>query len=246
MTVIEPASTSAEMPPAIVLAGGLGTRLRSVVADRPKVLAPVAGEPFLAHLLRQLERSGVREVVLATGHGGDQVEAFLASSPWSGGEVRCVREEEPLGTGGALAFAMREAGITSPFLALNGDTFFGGDLRQLAASMAVVTLALAQVPDARRFGRVALAEGDDPAQILRFEEKGAATGPAWINAGVYRITPDALVGIEPNTFLSFEQDVMPALVARGEVAGVRFPEAPFLDIGTPEDYDRAADALATL
>ena len=234
------------MPPAIVLAGGLGTRLRSVVADRPKVLAPVAGEPFLVHLLRQLERSGVGEVVLATGHGGDQVEAFLDRSPWSGGEVRGVREEEPLGTGGALAFALRKAGIDRPFLALNGDTFFGGDLRQLDQSDAPITLALARVPDARRFGRVALAEGTDPVQITGFEEKGATTGPAWINAGVYRIYPDALAGIEPDTFVSFERDVMPALVARGEVSAVRFPEAPFLDIGTPEDYDRAADVLATL
>lgn len=232
------------MPPAIVLAGGLGTRLRSVLADRPKVLAPVAGAPFLVHLLRQLERSGVREVVLATGHGGDQVEAFLARAPWRGGEVRCVREEEPLGTGGALAFAMREAGIDRPFLALNGDTFFGGDLRQLDQHDGPVLLALARVPDARRFGRVALADGADPVRVEGFEEKGFATGPAWINAGVYRIDPDALTGIVPDTFVSFERDVMPALVVRGTVSAVRFPEAPFLDIGTPEDYDRAAAVLA--
>ncbi|MEO0558036.1 MAG: nucleotidyltransferase family protein [Bacteroidota bacterium] len=234
------------MSPAIVLAGGLGTRLRSVVADRPKVLAPVAGEPFLVHLLRQLERSGVREIMLATGHGGDQVEAFLASSTQGDMVVRCVREEEPLGTGGALAFAMREAGIDRPFFALNGDTFFSGDLRQLEASMAPVTLALSRVPDAQRFGRVTLATGDDPVRITGFEEKGAATGPAWINAGVYRIDPGALADIEPDTFVSLERDVMPQLVARGELAGVRFPEASFLDIGTPEAYDRAADVLATL
>ncbi|GAB5537494.1 MAG: nucleotidyltransferase family protein [Rubricoccaceae bacterium] len=241
------------MPPAIVLAGGLGTRLRSVVADRPKVLAPVAGEPFLAHLLRQLERSGVPNVVLATGYGGEQVEEYLASSRLSEMTVQCVREKEPLGTGGALAFAAREAGIASPLanadlrvLALNGDTFFGGDLAELAASDAPVTLALAQVADARRFGRVALADGEDPVRITGFEEKGAATGPAWINAGVYHITLDALAGIEPNTFVSFERDVMPELVAGRELAGIRFPEAPFLDIGTPEDYDRAADVLAAL
>jgi len=234
------------MPPAIVLAGGLGTRLRSVVADRPKVLAPVAGEPFLVHLLRQLERSGVRDVVLATGYGGEQVEAFLASAMLGEMRVRCVREDEPLGTGGALAFAAREAGIASPFLALNGDTFFGGDLRALAQSTALVTLALARVDDARRFGRVALADGEDPVRITGFEEKGATTGPAWINAGVYHIAPDVLAGIEPNTFVSFERDVMPELVARGTLAGVRFPEAPFLDIGTPEDYNRAADVLAAL
>ena len=87
--------------PAIVLAGGLGTRLRSVVADRPKVLAPIAGAPFLAHLIRHLRAEGVRDVVLATGHLSEQVEAFVAADAPDGMRVQCVREDEPLGTGGA-------------------------------------------------------------------------------------------------------------------------------------------------
>lgn len=228
--------------PAIILAGGLGTRLRSVVADRPKVLAPVAGAPFLAHLLRHLGAEGITEVVLATGHLGEQVEAFVEASAPDGMRVQCVREEEPLGTGGALAFAARSAGVDRPFFALNGDTFFGGRLRALAESHreAAVTMALARVDDASRYGRVLLDETD---RVVGFEEKREGAGPAWINAGVYVLSPEVMVGIEADTFVSLERDVFPGLVEAGRVHAVPFPEAAFLDIGTPADFARAEAIL---
>ena len=239
------------MPPAVVLAGGLGTRLRSVVADKPKALAPVAGRPFLAHLLRQLGAAGVRDVVLATGYGADQVEAFVKDSTPEDLRVRCVAEEEPLGTGGALAFATRSAGVDGPFLALNGDTFFGGSLGALVdghrQAGAAATLALAHVARADRYGRVRTDEAaSGPARVVGFDEKGEATGPAWINAGVYVLAPAALADVPPGQAVSLEREVFPRLVARGDLASVRFPDAPFLDIGTPDDYARAADVLAQI
>ena len=227
--------------PAIVLAGGLGTRLRSVVADRPKVLAPVAGAPFLRHLLRHLGAEGVHDVILATGHLGEQVEAFVEAGVPDGMRVRCVREEEPLGTGGALALASRSSGVDGPFFVLNGDTFFGGRLGALAEAHpnAGVTMALAHVDDASRYGRVRL-DGD---RVDGFEEKRERAGPAWINAGVYVLSPEVVTGIEAGAFVSLERDVFPGLVASGDVRAVTFPEAAFLDIGTPEDFARAEAVL---
>ena len=230
--------------PAIVLAGGLGTRLRSVVADRPKVLAPVAGAPFLAHLLRHLGAEGVRDVILSTGHLGEQVEAFVEAGVPDGMRVRCVREEKPLGTAGAIALSVRSASVDGPFFALNGDTFFGGRLGALAESHteAGVTMALVHVEDASRYGRVRL-DGD---RVADFEEKREGVGPAYINAGAYVLSPFVVDSIEADTFVSLERDVFPGLVEASQVRVVTFPEAAFLDIGTPADFARAEAVLRSI
>jgi D-glycero-alpha-D-manno-heptose 1-phosphate guanylyltransferase len=234
-----------QLPPVVVLCGGLGTRLRPVVSDRPKVLAEVAGRPFLGWLLDHLRREGAREVVLSAGHLAGQVEAFVAAEAPAGLAVRTVVEPQPLGTGGALRHASAAAGIAGPFLALNGDTFFSGSLARLAAEHAArgaaATLALVRVPHAGRYGAVRF---DAAAGVVEaFEEKGAA-GPGWINAGAYALAPDALAALVPGRPASFERDVLPGLVARVRVAAVPYPDAAFLDIGTPADYARAAALLA--
>lgn len=234
-----------------MLCGGLGTRLRAAVADRPKVLAPVAGAPFLHHQLRFLARVGARRVVLATGYLGEQVEAWAAAHAPEGLDVRCVQEREPLGTGGALAHAARATGIAEPFLALNGDTFFGGDPGALVEAHrragAEATLALAHVPDAARYGRVTFEAADEeaPVRVTGFAEKGAA-GVGWINAGVYVLGPAVLAAVPEGRAVSLEREVFPGLAARGALAALRFPGAPFLDIGTPEDYAGATGVLAAL
>ncbi|NNF57900.1 MAG: NTP transferase domain-containing protein [Rhodothermaceae bacterium] len=240
------------MIPVVILAGGLGTRLRSVVADRPKVLAPVAGQPFLGHLLRRLAAEGVHDVVLSTGYLGEQIAAFVETHAPEDVRVRCVQETTPLGTGGALAHAARHAGLDTPFVAMNGDTFFGGAVITLVeahrnAPGAEATLALARVTHADRYGRVLFAASpDDPVRVTGFAEKDTAgTGekPVWINAGVYVLAPSVLGSIPPNEKVSLERVVFPELVARGTLWARRFPDAPFLDIGTPEDYARAAEAI---
>ena len=241
--------------PVIILAGGLGARLQSVVGDRPKVLAPVAGRPFLQHLLKHLAAEGVGEVVLSTGHLGEQVEAFVAEHSPDGMSVRCIRESSPLGTGGALAFAAKEAEIQGPFVAMNGDTFFGGSVAELVevhstTPEAKATIALARVDSAGRYGRVLFDEDEAgaPVRVTGFAEKEApvseatapAAGPAWINAGVYVLAPGAPADVPSGERVSLERVVFPQLVEEGALWALRFPDAPFLDIGTPEDYARAA------
>ncbi len=225
--------------PAIILCGGLGTRLRPVVNDRPKALAEVNGRPFLDHLLDHLERQGVRDVYLSTGHLGEHLEEFVARSSRDRMTVRCVREPDPLGTGGAVRFVRESAYVEPPFLVLNGDTFFSGDLSRLARlhadSKAAATLAAVRVEEPERYGTVRLAPDH---AVVSFEEKGSASGSQWINAGVYLVEADLVQSIPAGRPVSIEREVFPEWVGRG-LFGCPYPDAEFLDIGTPEDYHRA-------
>lgn len=233
------------MTTVVVLCGGLGTRLRGIVADRPKVLAPVGGTPFLDHLLAHLRRQGYRDVILSTGYLGEQVAAFVEDGARWDLRVRCVREPAPLGTGGALRFAADEAGLAAPFLALNGDTFFSGDLSRLEAfhreRAAVASLALVRVEKAMRYGTVEVEEESGAVAAFREKEAGRE-GPAWINAGAYVLGPALLAAISPGRNVSLERDVFPRWIGRGLFARP-FPAATFLDIGTPQDFARAEALL---
>lgn len=229
----------------VVLCGGLGTRLRSVVDDRPKVLAPVGDRPFLYFVLNQLRREGFEEVVLSTGYMGDAVEKAVDAFNMPDLRVRCVREPEPLGTAGGLRFAAEAAGIESAFLALNGDTLFTGSLERLAENHreradAAATVAVVRTDDPQRYGTVQIDE--DSGSVTAFVEKGASmVKQGWINAGAYVLEPESLDVLQRPSG-SIERDVFPMLVGRGLYAS-RFPEAEFLDIGVPEDYRRAESFL---
>jgi NDP-sugar pyrophosphorylase family protein len=223
---------------AAILAGGLGTRLRPAVADRPKALAPVAGRPFITYLLDQLEADFVRRVVLLTGYRGDQVRQELGER-YGRLTLAYSPEPSPLGTGGALRAALPM--IDSPtVLALNGDSYCGVDLAAFAASHrrrgAGASLVLTRVDDAGRYGRVETGRGG---RVTAFAEKRAGGGPGWVNAGVYRIERRLLEAAPAGRPASLERDWLPAWVAAGEVCGCG-SAAPFLDIGTPETYAAAA------
>jgi D-glycero-alpha-D-manno-heptose 1-phosphate guanylyltransferase len=228
---------------ALILAGGLGTRLASVVADRAKPVAEVAGHPFLAFVLDHLARCGrVRRVILCVGHKADTVEAALGTR-FGRLALAYSHEDEPLGTGGALRHAIRRFGPAAPMLAMNGDTLFTMDLERLIAfhraHRAGATMALARVPDAARFGTVQVRGG----RVTGFAEKGRA-GPGWINAGTYvlgRVAAQALAAGPPA--FSLERDALPAWCADGQLAGLS-SRARFLDIGVPADYARAAALFA--
>ncbi|HMB93038.1 MAG TPA: nucleotidyltransferase family protein [Rhodothermales bacterium] len=231
---------------AVILCGGLGTRLRGVVDDRPKVLAPVAGEPFLGYLLDHLQGQGISDIVLSTGHLGELVEDYVGSGDRWGVRVRCVREPEPLGTGGALRFVADALDVQEPFLVLNGDTFFSDALSQLVDFHAMrpeaqATLALVEVMQAARYGTV---EADPKTGTVTafLEKQPGRAGSAWINAGVYVLDPSLLSTIPPGRNVSLERDVFPRRIGRGLYA-CPFPDATFLDIGTPEDYARASQVL---
>lgn len=228
---------------AAILAGGLGTRLRSVVADRPKVLAPVLGRPYLAYLLEQVATAGIRKCVLCTGHMADQVQAAFGED-FQGMELLYSREDSPLGTGGALRQAL--PGLTGDrVLVLNGDSYCDVDLLDFqkfhAAQCTDASMVLVRVADSSRFGRVSV--GVD-GRIQRFEEKTPGAGPGWINAGIYCLSPGVIAGIPEGQAVSLEREVFPGLVARG-MSGYQ-TEGQFLDIGTPESYAAAERFLATI
>jgi D-glycero-alpha-D-manno-heptose 1-phosphate guanylyltransferase len=225
-----------------VLAGGFGTRLRPVLADRPKVLAPVLGRPFLAYLLDQLVRAGVRQTALLTGYLADCVEAAFGDD-FAGMRLTYSVETSPLGTAGALRHALPRL-VRPVVLVLNGDSYCDLDLTaffdQHRRSGAKCTVALTEVPDVARFGKVALAGGH---RITRFEEKSAAGGRGLINAGVYLLARHLLDKIPPSGAVSLERDLFPRWAAQGRCYGFA-AAGRFLDIGTPESYARAAAFLA--
>lgn len=223
---------------AIVLAGGLGTRLRSVVSDVPKPLAPIHGRPFLAYLLDYLGGHGIRRVTLAVGYRGGQVEEGFGEShgPLA---LTYSYEDEPLGTGGAVRQALNVVNADEPAWVINGDTFFACDLGACAKThrdaTADVTLALKRVAVADRYG---LVEVGDSGLVDRFREKRPGAG-GLINAGVYLLEPGALLRFDlPAPAFSLERDFLEAHLLDLRVAA-SVQDGYFVDIGIPEDYARA-------
>jgi NDP-sugar pyrophosphorylase family protein len=226
-----------------VLAGGLGTRLRSVVSDRPKALAEIHGRPFLAYLLDRLSTIGFSSVVLCTGHFGEQVEQAFGESY---GKLRICysREPRPLGTGGALRLALPLL-ISDPVLAMNGDSFCATDWTGLwdwhCTRGSRATMLLTQVPDIRRYGSVRI---DPDGAVSQFAEKEKRGGPGAINAGVYLLSRQVIHSIAEDTAVSLEYDVFPALMSNGLYG---YPgRGRFLDIGTPEDFAAAEEFFAAM
>ncbi|MGH6946745.1 MAG: sugar phosphate nucleotidyltransferase [Kiloniellales bacterium] len=218
--------------PVILLAGGLGTRLRSAVPDLPKVLAPAAGRPFLAWLLADLARQGARRVVLSLGQGAGQVLDALPACRPTGLAVESVVEAEPLGTGGALCHAVDSLALGGTLFVLNGDTWLEEGLASLAALPGgpAALLGLTEVADTTRYGRVTLDAGG---RIARFSEKGAV-GPGPISAGILRLEA-ALLREAPSGPFGLEQDLLAHLASSGRLHGALLPGS-FVDIGVPADY----------
>jgi NDP-sugar pyrophosphorylase family protein len=222
---------------AAILAGGLGTRLRPVVVDRPKVLAPVHGRPYLTILFNQLAAAAIEEVTLLTGFEGRQVRETLGETN-AGMRLSYSEEPFPLGTAGAVRWALPKlAGPT--ILLLNGDSYcavdFGAFRDFHEQTTAEVSLVLARIPRATRYGCVL---ADDYGHVKDFAEK-AAVSTDWVNAGIYLLERSVLEQIPVGQPLSLEREVLPEWVSRGRVFGFRCGGG-FLDIGTPESYAKAA------
>ncbi len=227
---------------AIVLVGGLGTRLRAELVDLPKPLAPVAGRPFLAFLLDQLAAGGLRRTILASGHLADKVESAIGHR-WHGMEIVYSVEDEPLGTGGAVALAAHQLLGGCAHIA-NGDTFLHFELRSLQRAVeetdAALGMALARVPEVGRYGAVEVLGG----RVSAFREKGGH-GPGTVNAGSYFLTPEAIAAFPQRKVFSFEEDVLLPMANAGRVA-VLVDTSDFIDIGVPEDYRNAQRLFAGL
>lgn len=229
--------------PVAILAGGLGTRLRGTLDPAlPKVLAPVAGRPFLAWLLDHLAGFGFRRFHLLLGVKADPVRRFLVDRQGKhpAESVTVHQEPEPLGTAGAVAFARHDLGEAA--MVLNGDTWLDLPLDRFAAAgltnAAPGTMLAVEVADAGRYGRLAIDRND---RLIGFREKGEA-GPGWINGGAYLLKGPLLDAIAARRTGSIETDVFETL-APGTLA-VHRASGRFLDIGTPESLAAAAAVIA--
>jgi NDP-sugar pyrophosphorylase family protein len=222
----------------LILAGGLGTRLNGLLADLPKILAPIEGRPFLDYLLIWLKEQGFARVILGLGHKAGPVHDYLGTHAWPGLEVIAVVEPQPLGTAGAVGFAFPNL-RSDPVMVMNGDTVVEADLRAFAAShrncRAAASVLCARVQDPGRYGRLEIDAAD---RIVRFEEKTAASSsPTWVNAGVYLFNRTVLEGIAKLERGSLERDVLERMPA-GSIHAFR-TAGRFLDIGTPESLAEA-------
>ena len=219
---------------AIILAGGLGTRLRSVVSEVPKCMAPVGGKPFLQYTLEWLSRFDIDHVVLSVGYLREVIFEFIESRNWPF-DISYAIEKEPLGTGGGIVLALSKCRGNQVYV-LNGDTFFNVDLNDLPF-VAPVTLALKPMRDFDRYGAVDW-DGD---LVTGFHEKQPCA-EGLINGGVYAIDRSQMdLVLYPKKF-SFETDLLVPLSSLFLVAG-RVQDGYFIDIGIPEDYERAQREL---
>jgi len=220
---------------AIILAGGLGTRLRPLVHDVPKPLAPVGGRPFLAWLLDRLAQEGIRHVCLATGYMADRLETAIGHH-WQGMEIEYSVESEPLGTGGALLQAVSRLRGNSVHVC-NADTWLRYSLYDLEMlTCQQIGMALASVSEVGRYGAVTVAAG----RVVRFQEKGGQ-GAGFINAGSYFFSDGGITALKRltrRTSFSLEADFLYPMADAGGISAF-LNTSDFIDIGVPEDYLRA-------
>lgn len=233
------------MTVAVILAGGLGTRLRGVVPNLPKPMAQVLGKPFLEHLMSYWVRQGVTRFLISVGYKRELIKSYFGNC-YKGVPVNYIEEEVPLGTGGGLLLALKE--LNEPILLLNGDTLFKINLKTLINfhrhNNAKWTCALFRADEANRYGRVRL---DSSKRICSLDSGNGNVGEL-ANGGVYYLETNIL---KNEKFIvgqkySLEDEVIPLLLESGiEFYGLE-DSGQFLDIGIPSDYIRAADILSDL
>ena len=228
---------------AIILAGGLGTRLRSVVNDLPKCMAPVAGKPFLHYVIQHLLQQGVDQFIFSVGYLSEPIEHFLAES-YPSLKYQLSTEQEPLGTGGAIQLGAKKA-TTENVLVLNGDTLFSVDVKQILDThlekQAACTLSLKPMDNFDRYGVV---EFNKQGIIISFKEKQFYTA-GYINGGVYALNVKQFLqeGL-PGKF-SFEKDYLEKKVNENKFYGI-VQDKYFIDIGIPADYEKAQREFANM
>lgn len=225
---------------AVILAGGKGTRLRPVTADLPKPLVPIANRPLVVHQLMHLAACGITDVTLALGYGAERFDGVREEAARLGVDLRLVVEPSPLGTGGALRWCADSGAFDDrPLLWMNGDVVATPSVRALhdfhVDHDALLTFWLTSARDVSEFGVLEL--GND-GFVERFLEKPAPeeTGSHLINAGILMLEPSVLKRVPPDTFFSFEQQLLPAMVREREALYGLFDGGYWLDTGRPRLY----------
>lgn len=227
---------------AIILAGGFGTRLKTVVSDVPKPMAPINGIPFLSYQLNYLKHFGIKHVVISVGYLHEKIMAFYKNE-FNGIKIDYVIEKEPLGTGGGIRKAIEEC-ENETLLALNGDSFFDIDIHKLEQfhdfKNASFSLALRKVENASRYGSIELGRENE---IISFQEKSDIKEAGLINAGIYILEPNLYLKHTPSaTKFSIEKDFFEKELQILPIYGFEF-EGYFIDIGIPEDFNKAQNDL---
>jgi D-glycero-alpha-D-manno-heptose 1-phosphate guanylyltransferase len=226
---------------AIILAGGLGTRLRSVVTDLPKCMAPVAGHPFLKYVMDELLNQGISHFIFSVGYKREAIIEYLHDHyPFV--NIRYAIEEEPLGTGGAIKLAARLSKEKNVFV-LNGDTMFKVNLKALSDQhyqyQADCTLSLKPM---KAFDRYGVVEINTENRIISFKEKQYYDS-GLINGGVYALNAISFLREQLPTKFSFEKEFLELSYTNLKLYGF-VSDSYFIDIGIPEDYNRAQSELA--
>jgi D-glycero-alpha-D-manno-heptose 1-phosphate guanylyltransferase len=225
---------------AVVLAGGFGTRLRSLINGLPKPMAPVRNKPFLEYILDWLSEYNIRRIVISVGYKPESIISYFGHD-FHGIPIEYAMEEKPLGTGGGIMNSITHVQENN-IVVLNGDTYFPVDLDALISShkrfMGKVTIALKKMTQAGRYGTVIMNEDDG---IVQFHEKSLRE-IGLINGGIYVIRKSFLKEMDLPESFSFEKDILEKYADGTSLKGVVF-EDPFIDIGIPEDYIKAGEVL---
>lgn len=226
---------------AVLLAGGLGTRLRSVVSDRPKPMALIGDRPFMEYVVLELKKHGITEIIFAVGYKGTVVEEYFKNGENLGVRVSYAYEETLLGTAGAIKNAGRLV-TEERFFVLNADTFYQIDYGRLVRMSQEadldLSLVLREVEDVSRYGEALLQNG----RLTAFDEKSETARPGTINGGIYLMKKELLSDI-PVGKVSLEHTMIPKWLAEGRALGGMVNDGYFIDIGVPEDYYRFVEAV---
>ena len=224
-----------------VLAGGFGTRLRAVVPDVPKPLAPVAGRPFLTHLIDNWVAQGVKEFVFLLHYESAQIQELLITisnyPEFSGISFTSIVEDIPLGTGGSVLNAIKKLGIVESILIANADTWLESGILALSKE-APNTIVSVCVPNCQRYGSLTF-ECD---KITNFNEKSSVHGRGYVSSGLYHLDPSIFNTFDLGTIFSLEEDVFPGLVSLRQLRSIKLL-GEFIDIGIPEDYLKFCDLI---
>ena len=222
---------------ALILAGGLGTRLRGIVKNIPKAMVDIKERPFLEYLVLQLKNYSLNDIILCTGYLKGRIENYFGNGNNLGVNIIYSEETEPLGTGGAIKFAENLI-AEGDFIVMNGDSLFDINLCKLIdcylKKKALVTIALAKVKDALRYGSVEMSKDN---KIKSFIEKVECSHSNLINGGIYVLNKEIFKYIPKNKLVSLEKEIFPKLVNSNRFYGISFKNY-FIDIGVPEDYKK--------
>lgn len=222
--------------PLIVLAGGFGTRMSTILTEVPKSLAPVNQRPFLSYLLDNWTSQGVKSVIFLLHYKAELIKKFVLEYQDQRGLKNCgwkfLTEPTPMGTGGALAYCVRELNISGEFIVANADTWLDSGLAEMRMAIAP-TIGVTLINNPTRYGIIKF---DENKIVTSFEEKGKSSSPNWINIGLYKLNSEMFESWDGAQF-SLENQMFPLLVKMGKLSAVPI-SAKFIDIGMPDDYFR--------